>query len=130
MKEYLAFKDWAVSSTGMAVEEFDRLKLAAAFDLYVSRLEVARARGAHDPLETISPQGAGGNSRACTRRMLAHLDYSRAELRVVHRLMVGSASGWPGLIRLYAERSPVDAARREYVRRQVHLVIPCSAPCA
>ncbi|MFC8501201.1 hypothetical protein ACFUC1_02500 [Pedococcus sp. NPDC057267] len=130
MNDYLTFRDWAVTRTGIAVEEFEALKLATAFDLYVSRLEAARARGAGDPLETISPLGAGGNSRACTRRMLAHLDYSRAELRVIHRLMAGSASGWPGLIRLYAERSPLDAARREYVRRQVHLVIPRSAPCA
>jgi hypothetical protein len=130
MKGYPAFKDWAVSSTGIDVEEFELLKLRAAFDIYVSRVEVARARGADDPVATISSGAGGGNSRACTRQMLAHLGYDRAELRVVQRLMGGSASGWPGLIRLYAEQSPVDATRREYVRRQVNLVIPHSAPCA
>ena len=73
MNDYLTFRDWAVTRTGIAVEEFEALKLATAFDLYVSRLEAARARGAGDPLETISPLGAGGNSRACTRRSASRL---------------------------------------------------------
>jgi hypothetical protein len=124
------FADWVVHEAGVEPQEFDRLKLAAAFDVFVSRLEVARVRGAEQPLATISPHGAGGNSRRCTRRMLAQLGYTAAELRVVHRLMAGSASGWPGLITLYAAGSPLSATQHEYVRRQVKLVNGRSAPSA
>ena len=124
------FVDWVVREAGVEPMEFERLKLAAAFDVYVSRLEVARLRGAQQPLATIAPHGAGGNSRACTRRMLAQLAYTAAELRVVHRLMAGSASGWPGLITLYAAGSCMSAAQHEYVRRQVKLVNERSAPSA
>jgi hypothetical protein len=130
MNARTSFADWVVRDAGMDPRAFDRLKLAAAFDVYVSRLEVARVRGAEQPLATISPHGAGGNSRACTRRMLAQLGYTAAELRVVHRLMSGSASGWPGLISLYAAGSPLSATQHEYVRRQVKLVNEHSAPSA
>lgn len=124
------FEVWVVNETGISVPELEQLKLTASLDVYVSRLEMARQRGAEDPLATISPHGAGGNSRACTRSMLAQLGYTRVELRVVHRLMAGSASGWPGLIKLYATGLPLSAAQREYVHRQVHLVTRCSAPSA
>jgi hypothetical protein len=124
------FEAWVAHETGMSFAELDQLKLTASFDIYVSRLEIARRRGAEDPLATISPHGAGGNSRTCTRRMLAQLGYTKAELRVVHRLMAGSASGWPGLITLYAADSPLSAAQREYVHRQVHLVTRRSVPSA
>lgn len=117
-----AFDQWVVHEAGVDPQAFVRLKLTAAFDVYVSRLEEARLRGADEPLATISPHGAGGNSRACTRRMLVQLGYTSVELRVVHRLMAGSASGWPGLIRLYAEGSPLSATQHEYVRRQLQLV--------
>lgn len=122
------FADWVVGHAGVKPREFERLKLAAAFDVYVSRLEVARLRRAERPLATIAPRGAGGNSRACTRRMLGQLAYTPAELRVVHRLMSGSASGWPGLIALFAAGSSLTAAQHEYVRRQVKLVNEHSAP--
>lgn len=128
MKAGTKFADWVVREARVEPVEFERLKLSAAFDVYVSRLEVARLRGAERPLATIAPCGAGGNSRACTRRMLAQLAYTAAELRVVHRLMSGSASGWPGLIALYAVGSPLSAAQHEYVRRQVNLVNEHSAP--
>lgn len=117
------FVDWVIREAGVDPRELERLKLAAAFDVYVSRLEVARLRGAERPLATIGSRAAGGNSRACTRRMLAQLAYTSSELRVVHRLMAGSAGGWPGLITLYAANSPLSAAQHEYVRRQVKLVI-------
>ena len=125
-----AFDQWVVQEAGVDPQEFVRLKLSAAFDVYVSRLEEARLRGADQPLATIASHGAGGNSRACTRRMLVQLGYTATELRVVHRLMAGSASGWPGFIRLYAEGSSLSATQHEYVRRQVHLVTRCSETSA
>lgn len=125
-----SFEVWVANEAGLSAPELEELKLTASFDVYVSRLEIARQRGAEDPLATISPCGAGGNSRACTRGMLAQLGYTAAELRVVHRLMAGSASGWPGLIRLYAAGSTLSAAQREYVHRQVHLVTQRSEPSA
>ena len=124
------FEVWVADETGIGAPQLEQLKLTASFDVYVSRLEIARQRGAEDPLATISPHGAGGNSRTCTRKMLAQLGYTAAELRVVHRLMAGSASGWPGLIRLYASRSPLSPAQRQYVHRQVHLVTRRSGPSA
>ena len=124
------FEAWVASEAGIKAPQLEQLKLTASFDVYVSRLEIARQRGAEDPLSTISPHAAGGNSRTCTRRMLAQLGYTTAELRVVHRLMAGSASGWPGLIRLYAAGSPLSAAQREYVHRQVQLVTRRSRPSA
>jgi hypothetical protein len=126
----LAFDQWVVHETVVNPQAFERLRLAAAFDVYVSRLEQARLRGADEPLLTISSHGAGGNSRACTRRMLAKLGYTAAELRVVHRLMAGSASGWPGFIRLYAKGSTLSGIQREYVRRQLHLLSRRSEPTA
>ena len=42
MNDYLTFMDWAATRTDIAVEEVEVLKLATAFDLYVSRLEAAR----------------------------------------------------------------------------------------
>ena len=116
------FAQWLLSGADLDPYQYERLKLTAAFDLYVSRLEAARQRGADNPLTTISPRRAGGNSRACTRRMLSHLGYTAVELRVVHRLMAGSASGWRGLIRLYASGSALDPTQREYLRRQLQLV--------
>ena len=118
----IPFQEWAIDHAGIGADDFERLKLDAAFDLFVSRLEVAQVRGSDQPLATITPTAAGGNSRACTRRMLARLGYDQTELRVVHRLMAGSASGWPGLLRLYAAGSPPSATHREYVHRQVQVL--------
>jgi hypothetical protein len=129
MNDPVPFLDWTASQAGVEAHEAEQLGLMAAFEVYVSRVEIARLRGSEDPLAAISPNG-GGNSRACTRRMLDHLGYTAAELRVVHRLMSGSASGWPGLIKLYAAQSPVNAAHREYVRRQLQLVTRRSEPSA
>ena len=83
------------------------MKLAAVFDLFISRIEAARARGAADPLQTVTAKIAGGNSRASTKRMLEQLGFSPPQRRAVHRLLAGSPSGWPGLLRLYVDRRPM-----------------------
>ncbi len=117
-----SFEDWAIEQVRLTDEEVDALKLAPALDIFVSRMEAARARGAEDPLTTASTKLAGGNSRACTRRMLEQLGFTAARRRALHRLLAGSPSGWPGLLRLYTERRTLTRKQRYYARRQVYVV--------
>lgn len=95
------------------------MHIQAAFEVLVSRVGAARDRGAAEPLTAASTRIAGPNSRAATRRMLESLGYSDGQRRIVHRLLIGSPSGWPGLLRLFAHESAVDAEQRRYVLRQV-----------
>ena len=44
----------------------------------------------------------------------------------MHRLMAGSTSGWPGLLRLYAGGSPMCQAHRDYVARQLRTLSPAA----
>ncbi|AXG14503.1 hypothetical protein [Intrasporangium calvum] len=113
------FEVWTISDVGLTVDDVYELDLPAAFEVLVSRCEDARRNGATDPLISISPKEAGGNSRACTREMLQQLGYSRAQLRIIHRLMGGSPAGWAGLLRIFAEDRDVSQRERSYVRRQV-----------
>ncbi|ADU49589.1 hypothetical protein [Intrasporangium calvum] len=115
----LTFEKWTICNVGLSSADLSELDLEAAFEVLVSRCEEARRRGASDPLMSLSPKGAGGNSRACTREMLMQLGYSRGQLRIIHRLMGGSPSGWPGLLRIFAEDRDLTAWERGYVRRQV-----------
>src|SRR5688500_3152404 len=95
-----SFEGWAVAQVGLSDCDVEALKLTPVLDVFISRIEAARARGAEDPLTTITARNAGGNSRACTRRMLEQLGFTHAQRRAVHRLLAGSPSGWPGLLRL------------------------------
>jgi hypothetical protein len=104
---------------GLTSHDLTELDILAAFDVLVSRCEEARRHGAADPLRSIAPREAGGNSRQTTRAMLAQLGYSRAQLRIIHRVMGGSTSGWPGLVRVFVEDRPLTQAQRAYLRRQV-----------
>jgi hypothetical protein len=114
------FEQWAAVEIGLTSEQVDALRLVAAFEVLLSRCEEARRRGARDPLVTVSSKKAGGNSRACTRRMLEHLGYTAAQRRAIHRLLAGSTSGgWPGLFRLYGDDGPLTSSQRQYARRQV-----------
>jgi hypothetical protein len=113
------FEQWAAVEIGLTSEQVDALRLVAAFEVLLSRCEEARRRGARDPLVTVSSKKAGGNSRACTRRMLEQLGYTAAQRRAIHRLLAGSTSGWPGLFRLYGEDGPLTSSQRQYARRQV-----------
>jgi hypothetical protein len=121
------FEEWAVEAAGLTEEQVETLRLLPALEILVSRIEAARARGALDPVASVLPTATGGNSRATTRRMLASLGYTPAQLRVIHRLMAGSTSGWPGLIRLYATGCPLTQAHMEYVRRQLRLLTLAAA---
>lgn len=113
------FTEWAAHQLGLTANDVDAMKLAGAFEVFVSRLEAARRRGASDPLVTITSKRAGGNSRLVTRRMLHQLGYTPTQLRAVHRLIAGSGSWWPGLLRLYALDVDLDARQRQYARRQL-----------
>ncbi len=113
------FTEWAAHQLGLTAHDVDAMKLAGAFEVFVSRLEAAHRRGAADPLVTITSKRAGGNSRLVTRRMLQRLGYTPTQLRAVHRLLAGSGSWWPGLLRLYALDVDLDARQRRYARRQL-----------
>lgn len=113
------FEHWAAAEVGLTSEQVDALHLVAAFEVLLSRCEEARRRGAKDPLVTVSPKKAGGNSRVCTRRMLEQLGYTARQRRAIHRLLAGSSSGWPGLFRLYCDDGALTLAQRQYARRQV-----------
>ena len=113
------FNDWTAEQLHVTQEELDDVKLSPVFDLFISRIEEARRRGAADPLTTITTKRAGGNSRACTKRMLEQLGFTAAQRRAVHRLLAGSPSGWPGLLRLYAATADLTSGQRQYARRQL-----------
>lgn len=117
------FVHWAAEQLALTDEEVAQLKLTAVFDLFISRVEAARARGAAAPLLTVTAKRAGGNSRATTRRMLDQLRFQPHQRRAVHRLMAGSPSGWPGLLTLYALGRDLDQDQRRYARRQVGVAI-------
>lgn len=117
-----SFEDWVVEQINLTGGEVDALKLTPVLDVFVSRIEAARTRGADDPLTTITAKAAGGNSRACTRRMLEQLGFSPSQRRAVHRLLAGSPSGWPGLLRLFTEQRDLTHKQRLYARRQVHAI--------
>lgn len=95
------------------------LHIGAAFEVIVSRIDAARASGSGDPMRTVSTSLAGPNSRAITHRMLASLGYSPSQRRIVHRLLSGSASGWPGLLMLFATGANLTTGHRRYVLRQI-----------
>jgi len=95
------------------------LHIGAAFEVLVSRIDTARAAGSNDPMRTVSTSLAGPNSRAITHRMLASLGYSPAQRRIVHRLLTGSTSGWPGLLMLFATGANLTSTHRRYVLRQI-----------
>jgi len=113
------FEHWAAAEVGLTPEQVETLRLVAAFEVLLSRCEEARRRGAKDPLVTVSSKKAGGNSRACTRRMLDQLGYTAGQRRAIHRLLAGSSSGWPGLFRLYCDDGQLTIRQRQYARRQV-----------
>ena len=100
-------------------ERLEPLHIGVAFEVLVSRLDGARAAGSSDPMRTVSTSRAGPNSRAVTHRMLASLGYSPAQRRIVHRLLTGSTSGWPGLLMLFATGADLTATHRRYVLRQI-----------
>ncbi|GAA2501645.1 hypothetical protein [Terrabacter carboxydivorans] len=120
----MTFAAWTAGQLHVTEEELDAVNLTPVFDLFISRIEEARRRGATDPLTTITTKRAGGNSRACTKRMLEQLGFSAPQRRAVHRLLAGSPSGWPGLLRLYAVSADLTGGQRQYARRQLQALRP------
>ena len=118
----MTFVDWVVTELDITSAELARTRLVPAFEVLLSRVEEARRRGARDPFVTVSAKRAGGNSRACTRRMLAQLGYTDAQRRAMHRLLAGSPSGWPGLLALYCYEVEMSAHQRHYARRQLSTI--------
>lgn len=117
------FIQWATTQLALS-EGVAQMKLAAVFDLFISRVEAARARGATTPLTTVSAKNAGGNSRVTTRRMLDQLRFEPHQRQALHRLMAGSRCGWPGLLWLFANHHrDLDPTQRRYARRQVLAVM-------
>ena len=113
----LTFQAWCQDEH--IAERLVPLHIGAAFEILVSRIDTARAAGSTDPMKTVSTSRAGPNSRAVTHRMLASLGYSPAQRRIVHRLLTGSTSGWPGLLMLFATGTSLTPSHRRYVLRQV-----------
>src|SRR3954447_902633 len=116
------FTAWTAEQLHLNPEELDDIQLTPVFDLFISRIEEARRRGATAPLTTITTKRAGGNSRACTKRMLEQLGFSAPQRRAVYRLLAGSPSGWPGLLRLYAVSAELTSSQRQYARRQLQVL--------
>ena len=109
------FEGWAVEQLGLTDDDIDEMQLEPVLDVFISRMEDARARGADDPLRTITAKVAGGNSRACTKRMLQQLGFAPPARRALHRLLAG-------LLRLFAEQAELTRKQRHYARRQVQIV--------
>lgn len=116
------FEEWVICELALDEEDVKSMQLVPVFDLFISRLESARARGATDPLQTVTAKLAGGNSRACTKRMIEQLGFTSIERRAVHRLLAGSPSGWPGLLRLFVEGDGLTRKQRQYANRQVKVL--------
>ncbi len=117
-----SFEDWATTALDVDDDELFDLKIAPAFEMFISRLDIARRRGATDPLRTVTSKAAGGNSRIATRRMLEQLQLTDPQRRAMHRLVAGTPSGWPGLLRLYVTGQPLKGKQRQYARRQVQIL--------
>ena len=122
-----SFARWVAAQVDCGTDELSCIRLGDAFAVLVCRVEDAARRNADDPLAVVRNSSAGGNSRAATRRMLGHLGYSAAQLRVVHRLLGGSPAGWPGLLSLYVTQTHLTTVERAYARRQLRAILGCCA---
>ncbi len=117
------FPDWLVDELDCDEQVIWRAKLIPAFEVFVSRVEEAKRRGAKDPLRTVTNSRSGGNSRVCTKRMLDQLGFTRDERRVIFRLFAGSPSGWLGLLELFVYQIELTTEQRVYARRQLKLLV-------
>lgn len=118
-----SFVGWMATQLGCGAEELATIRVGDAFAVLVCRVEDAARRKADDPLAVVRNSTAGGNSRAATRRMLGHLGYTGAQLRVMQRLLGGSPSGWPGLLTIFATQRDLTAAEQAYARRQLRALL-------
>lgn len=110
------FEGW-LAAHGL-LRQLQPLRIIPAFEVMVARLDGARAAGATVPLRAVSTRLAGPNSRAATHRMLEQLGYNPPQRRIIHRLLAGSPSGWPGLLMLFATAADLSPGDRQYILRQ------------
>lgn len=122
-----SFLHWVADQLDCDTTQLAKVRIDDAFAMLVCRVEDAARRDANDPLAVVRNSTAGGNSRAATRRMLRHLGYTTVQLRVVHRLLGGSPSGWPGLLPLYVAQRNLSPAEQAYARRQLRAVLASEA---
>lgn len=115
---------WIVDELDLEVADPRMDVIVPAIDILISRMEEARRRGASDPLMTITAKSAGGNSRECTKRMLKQLGLAPNSRRAVHRLLAGSPSGWPGLLKIFSEVRGLTDDEYVYARRQLLCINP------
>jgi hypothetical protein len=110
------FVEWFEHESGQSAKT---LLLDHAFTIAVCRIEHASAQNARDPIAAVGNKGSAF-SRIATKSMLAQLGYSPAQTRIMQRLLAGSSSSWPGLIRLYLQGAPpLTERQRRYIRRQL-----------
>lgn len=128
MPSYPSFEKWVLTKTQLTRQDLADLDLMDAYEVIVSRIETATRRGAIDPLVTVSSKRAGGNSRQSTNRRLDLLGYTVAQRRIVHRLLTGTPSGFPGLLALYLEQGDGMNGWHSYVRRQTREYRKLSPP--
>lgn len=113
------FEDWVKAQLGLDDDQLTDINLIPTFEIFISRIELARRRGATDPLLTATAKSAGGNSRRATKAMIEQLGLEPPARRAMHRLMAGSPSGFDGLLRLFAMQARLKGTQRKYARRQV-----------
>ena len=109
------FEQWFERASGIEPES---LLLGHAFAIAVCRIESAARGRARDPILAVS-NSAGQSSRAATKSMFAQLGYSRAQTRIMQRMLAGSTGGWPGLIRLYVSGEGLSDSHLRSLNRQV-----------
>ncbi len=117
-----SFQEWTVRQLLVSPRTLRHALVPVAFEVLAARVDLARVNGSAAPMRTLGSHTAGGNSRATTRSMLRQLGLPEAAQRTLLRLLAGSASGWPGLMTLYAHGEDLDAAQRRYARRQLRLI--------
>jgi hypothetical protein len=112
----VSFEQWFASVSRCDPADF---QLADAFAIAVCRIEMASTLRAPDPIVSVGNH-ACSSSRRVTKAMFTRLGYSRDQVRVMQRILGGSPSGWPGLIRLYVSGGNITPAQRSYLRRQLN----------
>jgi len=110
------FRAWFETAIGCRLDE--SLRLTEVFAIAVCRIEEATRLGARDPVHAIC-NTAGHGSRKTTKAMFRQLGYTDAQIRIMQRMLAGSASGWPGMIRLFAHEAVLSPSQRRYLRRQL-----------
>lgn len=103
---------------GGRVQSAEPLRISQAFAIAVCRIEEATRLGSVDPVRTLSNSASEG-SRKATKSMLRQLDFNDVQVRVMQRILAGSSSGWPGMIRLFLSGEDLEPTQRSYLRRQI-----------